>query len=214
MNHTLWVLSTTPGSAVHLQRGWSAVCSLFYIVQSINACNVVSLLKHSKGFRKGHSWNIISSEEFVCMVRESSDCNWSEQKKSVLKSSVGIREGGRRRKSAEANTLKLGRMLCCMRRQREISTGGFASFAPSLSLEEVHTQQIRNVHMHTLLEYITTRPAWRSTPLRLICSSSQTLWLVLFPRQMTQTSSLWDVPACCTVLDLLLLLPLLTLAVN
>lgn len=98
MNHTLWVLSTTPGSAGHLQRGWSAVCSLFYIVQSIYVCNVVTLLKHSKGFREGHSWNIISSEEFVCMVRESSDCNWSEQKKSVLKSSVGIREGGREEK--------------------------------------------------------------------------------------------------------------------
>ena len=40
---------------------------------------------------------------------------------SVLKSSVEIMA----RESAEANILKLGRMLRCMKRQREISTGGF-----------------------------------------------------------------------------------------
>lgn len=71
----------------------------------------------------------------------------------MLKSSVEIIA----RESAEANILKLGRMLHCVKRQREISTGGFASSAASLSLKEVHTQLTRNVHTHTLLEYITTR---------------------------------------------------------
>lgn len=72
--------------------------------------------------------------------------------KSVLKSSVEIIA----KESAEANILKLGRMLHCVKRQQEISIGGFASSAASLSLKEVRTQQTRNVHTHTLLEYITT----------------------------------------------------------
>lgn len=71
----------------------------------------------------------------------------------MLKSSVEIIA----RESAEANILKSGRMLHCVKRQREISTGGFASSAASVSLKEVCTQQTRNVHTHTLLECITTR---------------------------------------------------------
>lgn len=71
----------------------------------------------------------------------------------MLKSSVEIIV----RESAEANILKLGRMLHCMKRQREISIGGFASCAPSLSLKEVHTQQTRNAHTYTLCEYKTIR---------------------------------------------------------
>lgn len=93
--------------------------------------------------------------------------------KSVLNSSLEIIA----RESAEANILELGRMLVSVKRQREISIGVTfsASSAPSLSLKEVHTQQMRNEHTHRLLECspcCLTAYEETHTDLGLICGSS------------------------------------------
>lgn len=66
----------------------------------------------------------------------------------MLKSSVEIMVS----KSAEANISKLGSALRCVKRQREISTGDFASFASSLSLKKEHTQQTKGAHTHSLVD--------------------------------------------------------------
>lgn len=112
--------------------------------------------KKKKSLWKVEAINIISFEEPVSASLRECPMTVSEAsggEESVLKSSVEITT----RKSCWSKHSEVwgcggvwGGCECsaAWRRQREISTGGFASFAPSLSLKEVHTLQTRNAHTH------------------------------------------------------------------